>query len=178
MVNIPTETKNGEFSSYKIEGFAEVRDVPEGIPWNVFTELLEDNLNAWISIPSFDEQRNILHGFYWDYICIEYTDPKVRDSDKKVNKDGYKLVNLFQSEVFDKSRQIAKSVGEFEYNGKYYLVTSPRNTPLSNETNTERWIFHSVIIDKEKYDATKPQSEVIETSVKVTVKEIVSWSDS
>jgi len=41
-----TETKNGEFYSYKIEGFTEVRDVPEGIPWNVFTELLEDNLSA------------------------------------------------------------------------------------------------------------------------------------
>lgn len=75
-----------------------------------------------------------------DYTCIEYSDTNIRERDKANNQIRYELVNLFQSKAQDgKGRQIAKNVGEFEYNGKYYLVVSPRNTPLpQNDTIPER----------------------------------------
>lgn len=35
--SIPIETQRGDKSDYNIDGFATIRDVPVGIPWNIFT---------------------------------------------------------------------------------------------------------------------------------------------
>ena len=171
----PLETKRDGMNSYQIESFAEVRNVPEGIPWNVFTELWRDVLQNNISIPVFDDKRNILHGFYLDYVCIEYTDTYIRDADKKNNQERYELINLFQSKPQDEQgRQIARNVWEFEYNRKYYLIVSPRNTPLSDETIPTKWIFKGIIVNQDAYNWIVPsatQGEI--SSVQGQVRNLV-----
>lgn len=169
-ITTPTEIKRDGMNSYQIESFTEVRDVPDGIPWNVFTELWDDVLKKGISIPAFDNKRNILHGFYLDYVCIEYTDASIREMDKANNESLYKITDVgypFTWEVHDRyqftpwwhskpqdeqGRQIARNVWEFEYNGKYYLVVSPRNTPLSDEITPEKWIFKGIIVNRNDYN--------------------------
>jgi hypothetical protein len=39
----------------------------------------------------FDNQRKIASRFYSDYTCIEYTDPRIRDTDKANNQAHYKI---------------------------------------------------------------------------------------
>jgi hypothetical protein len=165
-ITTPIETRWDGMNSYQIESFTDVRNVPEGIPWNIFTELWDDVLKQNISIPVFDDKRNILHGFYLDYTCIEYTDPNTREVDKANNKERYELINLFQSKHQDEQgRQIARNVGEFEYNGKYYLVVSPRNTPLSDETIPAKWIFKGIIVNQDAYKYGIPHGAQWEVSV-------------
>lgn len=160
--------------TWAVTWLGEVTNVPYWIPNNIFTELYDDVLKIWTLISSFDEDRNILHWFYSDYICIEYTEPQIREKDKMNNQSHYELVNLFQSKKQDEQgRQFSKNVWEFEYNGKYYLVVSPRNTPLpQNDIISERWIFKWVIVDMEKYNATKSKPEIIESQVAEKVEAI------
>ena len=159
---------------WNIPNFTQVRGVPYGIPPSVFSDLW-DVFKKSISIPVFDIGRNILHGFYSDYICIEYTDRKLRDADKKNNQEHYELVNLFQSKPQDEQgRQIARNVWEFEYDGKYYLMLSPRNTPLTeSDTITERWIYKWVIVNMEKYNTTQTQENLLVENTRSMVGNIL-----
>lgn len=161
--------------TWDIPNFTQIRNVPYGIPPSVFSELWDDVFNKSISIPCFDEDRNILHGFYSDYICIEYIDPQIREKDKMNNQNHYELVNLFQSKKQDEQgRQFSKNVWEFEYNGKYHLVVSPRNTPLpQNDTISERWIFMSIIVDMEKYNSTKTWKELLVQQTSAAVDGVI-----
>lgn len=174
-ISTPIETKWDGINSYRIESFTEVRDVPEGIPWNVFTELWDDVLKQGIPIPNFDGERNILHGFYLDYVCVEYADATLREADKNNNQARYELVNLFQSKTQDEQgRQIARNVWEFEYNGKYYLVISPRNTPLSDEIISEKGIFKGIIVNQSAYNWIAPSATQWEiTSVQGQVRSLM-----
>lgn len=172
----PTELSrtHNNIITWNVEWLWEVQNVPYGIPTDIFTELRDNILKNNISIPLFDGKRNILHGFYLDYVCIEYTDSQTRESDKINNQNYYELVNLFQSKTLDEEgRQIAKNVGEFYFNGKYYLMISPRNTPLSNEILPDRGIFKWIIVDKEKYDSTLTWEEKLTQNMKDAVKKII-----
>ncbi len=158
-IPIPKETKLDGMNSYQVEAFVEIKNVPEGIPWNIFTELGRYMQESQQAIPHFDSWRNILDNFYLDYVCIEYTDATLRDADKKNNQERYQLINLFQSKPQDEQgRQIARNVWEFEYNGKYYLIVSPRNTPLPDETIPEKWIFKSIIVNQDAYSWIVPSA--------------------
>lgn len=160
--------------TWSIEWLWEVRNVPYGIPTNIFTTLRENMLEKNTSFSPFDNQRNILSWFYLDYVCIEYTDAQIRESDKVNNQNHYELINMFQSKPQDENgRQIAKNVGEFDCNGKYYLMISPRNTPLPDETIPDRGIFKWIIVDMGRYDSTKTWEEVLVQHMKDAVKGIV-----
>ncbi len=160
--------------TWDVEWLWEVRNVPYGIPTNIFTTLRDALMRGNAVFSPFDSQRNIASWFYLDYICIEYADAQTRESDKVNNQNHYELINLFQSKAQDeKGRQIARNVGEFDSNGKYYLMISPRNTPLPDEILPERGIFKWVIVSKESYDSTRTWEEKLAQDMKDTVKGII-----
>jgi hypothetical protein len=158
------ETKKG-YWAYDME-WVKVNNIPEWYAYNIHAEILY-YLFEWKEIPNFDNTRNIITDLYLETIYIEYSDNNVRNKDIE-NYKKIKLINPFKSEKIDKSRQIALNIWDFEYNWKYYLVLEPLNQ-LTDETNTEKWLFRGVIVDYEKYYGANNdvKDEIKETSTKI-----------
>lgn len=150
------EIENPWSFSYEIWEYTTVNNVPAWFPYNVFTELMYFFMEWWI-IPQFDDNRNVITNVYSSFIFIEYSDTTIRQIDIK-NNERINIINPIKSEVIDGSRQIGRNIGEFEYKGKYYLVVYPYNV-LTDETNSEKWIFRWVIIDSGKYFKVQDETQ-------------------
>ncbi len=148
--------------TYSIDWKLQVENVPVWIPENLFFEIW-DFLSNWWEIPKFDNNRNIIHWLYMDYILIEYDSKNNRDLDIK-NNEKIEILNFAKSKIIWEWNQIAENMGEFEYNWKYYLVTYPYN-PLSDEINPEKWVYKWVIVNSNKY--FEVETEIKETSWKI-----------
>ncbi|MDD2870447.1 MAG: hypothetical protein PHS49_00520 [Candidatus Gracilibacteria bacterium] len=158
------DTKKG-YWAYDIRGVI-VDNIPEGFACSIHAEII-DFLLEGEKIPKYDDNRNIITNIYGDFIYIEYSDAYIRNKDIK-NNNKINKTNMLKSEVIDGTRQIAENIGDFEYNGKYYLVLHPVNSTTS-ETNPEKGLFRGVIVDYDKYYGlnSEVESEVKDTSGKV-----------
>jgi hypothetical protein len=76
---------------------------------------------------------------YLATLLVEYADKSILEADKE-NSTQLKLKNQLQSEPIDGTRQIGESIGDFEYNGKHYLVVYTYNS-ITDETIPERGVF-------------------------------------
>lgn len=145
-------------TSYTVPWFSVVHNIPLEYAETIFIDIW-DYLNANWEMTTFDEHRKInKNKVHNSILLVEYTDKNILEADKE-NNTQLKLKNQLQSEPIDGIRQIGESIGDFEYNGKHYLVVYTYNS-ITNETIPERGIFRWVIIDRNKYDATRPVGEV------------------
>lgn len=157
-------------TSYTVPWFTTVHNLHPNVIESPFIEIWE-YLKKWWDMIDFDTNRKINKDrVYLATLLIEYTDKDILESDKR-NNAQIKLKNPIQSIPIDKTRQIGESIGDFEWNGKYYLVVYTYNS-LTEETAPERWIFKWVIVDMEKYNITKSQSELAEAWVMQKIESI------
>ncbi|MDD4151362.1 MAG: hypothetical protein PHR68_01995 [Candidatus Gracilibacteria bacterium] len=141
-------------STYKVDEYISgnkdivVYDIPDGIP-NVLFNRIVSYLLEGKEIHKFDENRNIIDSVYSDYILIEYIDSDIMKQDI-INNSKIEVINKLKSKEIDENKQIAENIGNFELNGKYYLIVNPYNQ-FTEELNPEKGIYKGVIIDSEKY---------------------------
>lgn len=157
-------------TSYEVPWFTTVHSLHPSAIESPFIDIWE-YLNNWWEMSEFDSERTINKDrVYLATLLIEYTSRDVLDSDKR-NNTQLQLKNPIQALPIDGTRQLGQNIGDFEWNWKYYLVVYTYNN-LTDETIPERWVYKGVILDMDKYNATKPQSELAESSVMERVKNI------
>lgn len=169
MLNIPPNRVEWE-TSYVVPWFTIVHNIPLEYSETIFIHVW-DYLQNWWEMINLDEKRSVnKNKFHNAIILIEYVDRDILESDK-VNNTQIKLKNAIQSTPVDDIRQIAENIGDFDWNGKYYLVVYTYNS-ITDETLPERWIFKWVIVDMEKYNLTKSKPEILESQVAEKVEAI------
>ncbi len=154
-------------TTYSVNWKFQVRNIPNWVPENLFSEIW-DFLSDWWEIPIFDENRNIIHWLYMDYILIEYKEKDIRNSDIW-NNNKIDIINFAQSRVVWEWNQIAENVWEFEYNWKYYLVVYPYNS-LTNENNSSLGIYKWVIVNPRKYFEVEDEANKIAWKLKYILR--------
>lgn len=170
MLKIPPNRVKWE-TSYEVPWFTTVHNLDSSAIESSFIAIW-DYLQEWWEMVEFDASRRINKDrVYLATLLIEYTDRDVLDSDKR-NNTQLQLKNPIQAMPIDEIRQIGKSIGDFEWNGKYYLVLYTYNN-LTEETVPERWIFKGVILDMNKYNATKSKSDGEIAEVRNSVSQII-----
>lgn len=158
MLNVAPSRAKGE-SSYEVPGFTIIRNIPPDYAESIFTAIA-GYLQDTGEMLDFDGKRSINKDrIYLATLLIEYSDRSLLESDKESNSQ-LKMKNIIQSEPIDGVRQLWESIWDFEWNGKHYLVVYTYNT-LTDETLPERWVFRWVIVDKQKYDLTRPHADEV-----------------
>lgn len=156
-------------NTYKVDKYISwdkdiiIYGVLEWVPLSMYNDLLEYILEWW-NIPKFDENRKIIDNIYLDYILIEYVNKDIRNNDMK-NNSHINIINPIKSETIDWDKQLAQNVWNFEYNNKYYLVVYPYNA-VTDETDSEKWLYKWVIIDSDKYFEVNNQAKKTNSQVK------------
>jgi hypothetical protein len=159
-----------ESISYSIQWFTQINRISSGYSETIFLKI-SDFLTSWNNLSEFDADRKISSEVHTAILLIEYIDRSILESDR-VNNTMIKLKNSIQSEPVDDTRQIWESIGDFEWNGKHYLLVYTYNS-LTEEICPERGTFKGVIVDYEKYVSTRPHAIEVRSSTSALVKGIL-----
>lgn len=122
---------------------------------------IPDIIDAWAHSVKYIWNKTIYPLSGWLFL-LEYVDIVDRDADAKIFREVFQKEWFFAQEL-PEGYQIPENAGEFEYNGKYFLILNSYNKQIdTNDSFSIQW----VILDIPSYNLSRTTQETVKSIVR------------